>query len=582
MSQTLVLMLLMLLAMPTPVFSREIRLDECVDLALRHNSGLKASAADTMATQEEAAMAFKDFLPSLHLLGNYTIVDKSPRLVIYRDAFGAGMPPTDTELTLGEKNFYSLMVSVTQPLFRGGILTNSYRKAQAQSEESTLRYDQQRSGLIFDVKKAFYSTLAEQLVARSTEQLLLAKKERLRVIRELHKEGYLHRDDVLRQETDILFTELELLRSKNREATARARLANLIHHDESTALLLAIDSVNGRLTATMQELRETALGNRKDLQAGQKRAAMAVADVAIARGGFYPQVALTGSFLQQRETGIARPQVWSLTATLDWSLFEWGKSVNDVRRATARKEQEQYRLDETTRQVAQEAELAWRTVMEEELAVAAHENQVKTTEYRLGREMKQFAEGQLKLADLLESEAEFSKAHNGYLAAVTTLASERARLEYVTATSLESSTIPQPLYQPDMTLIAKRLTTVVQQRLGKASPRTTAAAAPTGKASATPTPPVKHETPVIIPPAQPAVTGGHFAIQAASLTSLNNARELRDRLSRKTGGKKVTIITDGKFNKVRITGFNTKEEAELLAENLGITNYLVIRTANGL
>ncbi len=562
----------------TTAFSREVTLEECLKRALDENSGLKAAGEDTRAAREESAMAFKSFLPTLRLLGDYTIVDKSPRLVIYRDAFGAGMPGADTELTLGEKNFYSLTLNLQQPLFTGGVLTGSYRKARAKEVERGLHRDRRKRELIFEVKKAFHTSLAEQHVHDATGKMLQAKKERLRVLRELHREGYTSRDDVLQQEADVLFTELELLKSGNRAASSRTRLAHLAHLDDNPDLHLAAASDNSTLTVTIEEIRAAALAHREDLQAGRQRISMASADVSIARSGFFPQASLTGSFQQQKETGIMHPQVWSLTATLDWSLFEWGKTVNEVRRAAARKQQELFNQDELTRLATQETEQAWRSVKEQELAVSAHESQTAANAYRLATHTRKYHEGQIKLADLLAAEAGFTKAHNDYLSAVAQLASERARLEYVAATELDSWTVPKQLYRPTLTTVARS----VIQSPGETPPSGTAA--PPSLVAPRTKPPVAPTQPDSAAEPNPSSTNAAetFAIQVGAYTVPDGAKKVTDALSRKTGTRTVHISKAGKFSKVRISGFASREEAEEFAQNLSLNEYLIVRTTNGL
>ncbi|HOP40975.1 MAG TPA: TolC family protein, partial [Geobacteraceae bacterium] len=562
MKRASILTSLFFILMSGQAFCLEISLEQCVTLAHKHNSGLKSFEADTIAAEEASGMAFKDFLPTLRLQGNYSIFNKSPRLIIDRNSFANGIPPLDTELPLGDQNFYSLMLTVKQPLFTGGILTNTYRKSKALHEETRLSYERRQRELTFEVKKVFYSVLNEQLTTGAMEKLLQAKKERLRVLNELLAEGYISREEVLRQETDVLFTELELMKSRNRAATAQARLKDLIHYTGSDELSLLGKPFNGILTPTLQEMRESAVAHREELQSCRSRVSMANADVSIARGGFFPQASLSGSFLQQKETNLTRPQVWLLTATIDWPIFEWGRTINDVRRATAKKQKEEYLLDEAARRVALEAEQAWRRVKEEEKAVAAHENNIKTFEYALNRDLDKFAEGKLKLSDLLETESAFIKAHNRYLAAVNTLDTELARLEAATSFSIESWIMPKPVYHVDLDVFSNRLNALVQQRKEKKNAN---GRKPVAKPPRNPEQPESRQTTI-------SDSAPKYDIQAGSFKSLRNAQAVQRSICKNARAAKLRIVHVGKFYKVRITGFITPAEAEATARRLGIDN----------
>lgn len=576
--------LLFLLLVHGQAYTQEVTLEQCISLALEKNSDLQSQTMAAIAAREESNMALKDFLPSLRLQGNYSVLDQSPRLIVNRDSFATGVPPADAQLPLGDRDFYSAALTLRQPIFTGGILTGNYKKAQEASKISRLKYEIRKKQLVYQVKKAFYGGLNEQLHANAVEKALIAKKERLRVLKELSTEGYAAQDEVLRQETDILFTELELLKIRNRGETALVRLKKLIHHEEGENLTLSAAPYNALILPTLQQVREAALANREELQSGRSRVLLAEADVTVARGSFFPQASVTGSYLRQKETSITRPEAWLLTANLDWPIFEWGKTVNDVRRATARKQQEGYRLDDTGREIAFEAEQAWRAVKEEEKSVAAHESGVRTNEYCLERDLKKFAEGAIKLADLLATEAEFIKAHNGYLSAVNSLDISLARLEEATSTKLESWLVPQSVYRPDLENYSRRSAQLIRQRKGRSIQL--AAAAPTpaqlpaaeeqqpAKAAVQPVP-----TPVVVK--TKLATASTVTIQIGAYLSRENAHVIRQEISKKIRDRKVRIVSVGKFYKVRIAGFTDAEEAEDAMKKAGISNYLVMKKAAG-
>jgi outer membrane protein TolC len=445
------------------------------------------------------------------------------------------------------------------------------------SEESRLKYERQRKQLIFEVKKTFYEALNEKLSAEAMEKALQAKKERLRVLKELFAEGYVNKDEVLRQETDILFAELEVMKNRNREETSRTRLKNLVHHTGSDELSLKGDFFNGILTSSLQEIREAAADRREELRSGKARVRMAHEEVAVAKGGFFPQASLSGTFLQQKETSITRPQVWMLTATLDWSIFEWGRTLSNVRRAAAQKQREEYRLDEVAREVALEAEQSWRMVKEAEKAVAAHENNVRTFEYGLDRVLKNYAEGKVKLADLLETEAELIKANNRYLASINSLDTELARLEAATSSPIDTRTVPRPIHRPDFDAFSRQISSLVRKRKGHAAAPAAIKPADTEQTAKVPTQPLS----------APATNKGSadaaspVAIQVGSYLSLKNAEETRKTVLKNARGNEVRIVPVGKFHKVRILGFRDSLEAENLAQQMGIRSYLIVRTANG-
>ena len=438
-------------------FGLEATLQECVDQALANNSELKSFKEDLAETREQVQISRSEFFPALKLKGGYSLIDKPERLIINRNVFGNNTPPQDIEISTGDRTSYNLNLVLTQPLYTGGGLTHTYRKSMHVSEETSRWVERRTRMLALDVRKAFHEALNAQLYTKIVEKAAEAKRERLRVLQELETEGYSGREEVLQQETDILFTELELFKGKNREKIALSRLRNLIRYEGNDDPVLKGNSFNGTLTAPLDEVREAALNNREELKASLSRVAAAEEEVSIARSRFYPQASLEGKFTQQTETNIARPQVWTLTAQLEWSLFDWGRTNSEVRQKVARRQKANYDREELKNTVRLEAEQAWGSLKECEMAVAAHKKRVTTEENRLHLTADRYAEGKLKLAEVIEVEAQFIKAYNEYLAAINDLDVGLANLETAAAQSMEPWLRNEVIYEPDVDTIEKKI-----------------------------------------------------------------------------------------------------------------------------
>jgi len=474
---------------------------------------------------------------------------------------------------------------LSQQLFTGGFLTHTYTRAGILSDATRLRFERQKREIINDVTKSYRQALNAQLSTLIVEKTTEAKKERLRVLRELETEGYVGKEEVLQQETDILFTELEWQKAKNRAEIALTRLKNLTQYKGKDSLHLKGNPVNATLTASLDDVEESAAHNREDLKASLAKVSAADEEVVIAKSGFYPQVSLEGQYIQQKDTNITRPQVWMIQAQVEWSLFEWGKTTSEVRLKVARRQRAQYEREELEKAVLLEAEHAWRSLKEREKTVAAHKKRVTTEEYRLNVTADRYAEGKLKLAEVIEMEAQFIKAYNEYLIAINDLDVDLANLEAATALPMEQWLRTEEIYKPGFDALEKKLKELPAKKK-EAKPeyipvKTEKTGAGLGSSSAKPvdqTDKTNHAAAVndsaIVPPA-------HIVVQVGSFKARKDAyRQMKD-FSRKIRNRKIAIYPNGKFYKVRIAGFRSKDEAEDTMKNAGITNYVVLRKSNG-
>lgn len=464
----LILVFVSLLSFAANAYAIELTLNECVALALQNNGRLKAFDMGVSASREDVNVARTGFFPALKLRSNYTVLDKSDVISFKQNTFGTGIPPSDIDLSANNREMYGLSLSLEQSLFTGGQLTHSLAKSKMHNEEAHHNFERQKKLLIFEVKRAFHESLKEQLHTEILKKAAGFKKERLRALQERQTEGYAQQEDILVAETDLSATDLDLYKVKNRADFALSRLKRLIYTpQDDSELRLKGEPVKGLLNVTLQEITEVALKNRDDLKMSSARLRAAGEDIGIAASDFYPQASLQGRYTVQKETTIARPEIWMFIAQLDWSLFEWNKTRSEVRKAKAINQRLKYEHEELIKAVALEAEDAWRTVRENEKEVEFKEKRLKTFEYRYERTMDRYAEGAVKLADLLEMEAELIRSYNEYLIAINNLDVSVANLETNASALQEGWFSIVDIYRPNLESLSKRVQGLINEKKAK-------------------------------------------------------------------------------------------------------------------
>ncbi len=303
------------------VYSAELTLQKCVELALENNTGLKAFETDIIASDEDVRISRSRFFPSLKLKGDYTLLDKSDVITFKRNSLAPSIPPQDVEISAENSNMYSLSLILEQPVFTGGNLTHSFRKFRILNEEAQHNFARQKALIILAVKEAFYGALKDRFQRETLEKLVESKKERLRVMRERLEEGYVPREDLLTAETDLAASEFGLYKIQSREQFDLSKLKKVIYYQSGEEVSLKADPLNGSLAASLQEVKETALANSEDIKMSRKRIKAAGEDISIAKGDLFPKTSLHGGYTVQKETNITRPKVWMFSAQVDWADF---------------------------------------------------------------------------------------------------------------------------------------------------------------------------------------------------------------------------------------------------------------------
>ncbi|SPP99480.1 exported hypothetical protein [Candidatus Sulfobium mesophilum] len=577
MKRLFVLLLLFFILPPSGAYSSELALQKCIDMALENNSGLKASKTELISSAEDVIISHASLLPSLKIKGAYALRDKSDAFITRADVFAPGIPPVDVEQSLENQNFYGASLIIDQPLFMGGQLTHSLSKSKILGEEAIYRVERQKKLLEFNVKKAFYAALKEQLYRKTLEKIVASKRERLRVVQELHNEGYAQKDDVLIAETDLAAAELELFKVKNAEDLALSRLKLLIYLKEDGEISLKENPVRGFLVVSLPEVKESAFAQREEIKISMRQIGAAGEDIEIAKSDFYPKASLQGSLTKQKETTITRPEVWMMTAQLDWAIFEWGKTKSSVKKAEAAKQKRQYEHEDLTKTVLLEAEEAWREVKEKEKEVEFHEKKLKTSESRFRTATERYAEKIIKLADLLETEADFAKGYNDYIISVNDLNISLARLEVATSTQNNGWFTAKELYQPDFEGLSKITKENLAGNHGKTSENGVSTDAPIETEEVSKAESVTKSNDAV-PTVAPEVTPhAAYAIQVGSFRMRQNATEFGRKLGREIDARKIKVQKVKNFYKIRIIGFTSREEAVAFNNKFSIKDSIIVK-----
>lgn len=538
-----------------------ITLDACLQRADQRSSTVRSFEMAAKAADESLIISRTSFYPTLKLKAFYSLADNPERLIISGNSFAAGVPPQDVHISIGDRDSYGIGLYLQQPLYTGGNLTQSRRRAEFQAKAAQSDTSYQRTRVANLVKKIF----SEVLVARQQVQALLkslnAAKEQVRVVRERVQEGYAHREDLLTAEMEVSRVEAAWGQADNHAELTLSTLRKLIDATSVESIEPVGSLFKIHLTAPLSELQTLGLQKRADLKSSQSKVMQSSADVAIARSGYLPQVQLVGSYQRQPETAITRSDVWKIGAQAEWSLFEWGRTAAEVRRATALEQRELFLMEEERKNVVLEVERYWRDVKSGESQLSAAEAHLISMEYTLGRVLDRYQEGLVKRADILLAESALWNAYADYIQTAARQHTTLASLEMATGAELTPWVEYKPLYQPAFGDISDRINQTARKKLPPPEP----ALLPTT------TYPVEK---LHVPPKgdKPA-----YLIQLGAYKSHKNAVKAREALAgnilRTTDP--LTIINETGMFKVMAGPFRQKDDAIRIAKDMGVKDFLL-------
>ena len=279
--------------------SFQLSLEKAVTLSVENSKQLQmAKAKISEADAKAGETKFRRF-PSVEISGAHLRLN-SPNITTH---FGTGSSESDGTDTGGSSPEVSQltygMANLTQPIFSGLKLHYVAQSADYLKKASELNAESQKEEVMYNAVAAYYNfynlRATQQLVKESVKEA----KERVRVFTNLEKNGVITRNDLLKAELQQSNMELTLLDINNNIDVANYELNILLGLPEDTQITLDTTAI----AQPLPELQRLdfyivqASDSREDLKALSSNEQAASAGVKVAKGDYYPSIALTGGYV---------------------------------------------------------------------------------------------------------------------------------------------------------------------------------------------------------------------------------------------------------------------------------------------
>lgn len=274
--------------------SRRISLQEAIDLSIKNSKQLKVSQAkitEAVAATREAA---ERRLPDVGVNSTYLRVNH-PKLDI-KTAAG----PTDSNaISPGNINqAFLVMANVSLPVFAGFKVKYGIESARFLEKAAQLDADNDRQGVILNTIAAYVNLYKAGAAVKLVDSNLAQSRARDTDFINLERNGTLARNDLLKAQQETSGLELSLLDAQNNHQLAMVNMNLLLGLPEKTQLLTDSSGfVPPATVKTIEEYEQLAAENRYDLKALDYRQKAARSGVKVAKGDYYPSLALTGGYV---------------------------------------------------------------------------------------------------------------------------------------------------------------------------------------------------------------------------------------------------------------------------------------------
>ena len=403
-----------------------LTLEESIEIALEQNPTLKGAQGAIREAKYRRLGAVSDFLPQANTQYSYTRLDEAPTMTT---------SPTSPKLTVGERDFYTLQNTVTQPVFTGGALINNYLLANLGVDTAKVEFERTKLDLVLNVKEAYYGVLTAEKGVEVAEQAVEQLESHHTVAQAFFDVGMIPKNDLLQVEVQLAQTRQNLIKAQNGLEVARAVFNTLLRRniDDAVNLVEVLEYVP--MVIDVDRLTEEAYQERPEIKAAGLGVKSAKRGVGLAVSGFFPQASIVFNYDRQgddyRVNGTRYepdPDSWSVMGVAQWKVWDWGKTVWGVGESKAKVFQAECALEEITDGVRLDVKQESLSVIEAEKNIHLANTAVSQAEenFRINEERYK---GQVATStDVLDALTLLTQARTNYYSALSDYNVAKARL----------------------------------------------------------------------------------------------------------------------------------------------------------
>lgn len=264
-------------------------LQECITYALENNIQIKQQGIQTQYQKNALDLAKYRLLPSVNGSASHNY------------SFGRALDQTTYQYTENEtvlsNNFY---IGSSLILFNGLQNLNGIKKSRYDllSSEENLRST--RDNVALSVALNYLQILLNTEIVSATESQLKTTSAQVEKTRKLVDAGSVARGNLLQIEAQAAQEELQLVNMQNLLETSILNLTQLLELPTPEGFEVIVPDIpldtNTVVTGSINEIFETAVGNRPEIKSSEYSLYSSEYDLKIAKGGRSPRLSLTNSF----------------------------------------------------------------------------------------------------------------------------------------------------------------------------------------------------------------------------------------------------------------------------------------------
>ena len=405
------LCLIAILSAASPLYAQEEKewtLEDCINYALEKNIQLQQNKLSLEESEIDIKSARAALFPSLSFSTGHNIVNR-PYQENNATVSGSEIISSDSKTTYNGS--YSLNAQWT--LWNGGKRLNNIKQQKTNRDIANLTVEETENMLQEEIAKIFIQILyADESVEinKGTLEVSQATYERGK---ELFKEGSISKADLAQLESQVSNDQYQLVTAESSLRNYKLQLKQLLELDGTEEMDLVLPELNDEhvmeLLPSQQDVYQTALNTRPEIQSGKLSIDNAKLAISTAKAGYYPSISLSASTSSM--TNNASQNNWAQQMKYGWNntigvslsipIFDNRQNKTNVQKAKIQYSTTQLDLVNKQKELYTTIETLWLDALNAQQQYAAAESKVKSSQTSFDMVSEQFNLGMKNTVELL-------------------------------------------------------------------------------------------------------------------------------------------------------------------------------------
>jgi outer membrane protein TolC len=268
---------------------KSLTLDAAIHLAWEKSNEVNLAKTKVLTKKYELQSVKNSRYPDLKVSGQYQrLANASINLKLNKASNSDPLPIVD-QLMIGQLN-------ANLPLFAGFKIQNSIKAYNNMYQAEAASAMQTKEDVAMQVINYYASLYKVQKTVELLKENQKSAQQRVDDFLELEKNGIIPRNDLLKSQLQVSKVQLSLDRAISDLNIVNFELTSLLKMDPKTKLQIKESDFANFQMDNIPTNEEPALANRKDLEAVRLQEKASLANVQIAKSGYYPTISIIAGY----------------------------------------------------------------------------------------------------------------------------------------------------------------------------------------------------------------------------------------------------------------------------------------------